>query len=134
MNPRLLLDTHVLVRWLAEPRKLSREQLRVLREAVRRSEPVAISAISLLEMAVLSTLGKVKFGLPLDEFFGAIEAHPLLHVLPLTFQVALEVAGLGTLLMDPADRTIVATARIRRLRLVTSDQRITESGLVAFID
>jgi len=105
-----------------------------LREAVRRSEPVAISAISLLEMAVLSTLGKVKFGLPLDEFFGAIEAHPLLHVLPLTFQVALEVAGLGTLLMDPADRTIVATARIRRLRLVTSDQRITESGLVAFID
>jgi len=134
LNPRLLLDTHVLVRWLAEPRKLSREQLRVLREAVRRSEPVAISAISLLEMAVLSTLGKVKFGLPLDEFFGAIEAHPLLHVLPLTFQVALEVAGLGTLLMDPADRTIVATARIRRLRLVTSDQRITESGLVAFID
>ena len=51
MRLRLLLDTHIVIRWLAEPRKLSREQLRALEDTVRRTEPVAFSAISLLEIA-----------------------------------------------------------------------------------
>jgi PIN domain nuclease of toxin-antitoxin system len=36
-------------------------------------------------------------------------------------------------LRDPADRTIVATARVRNLRLLTSDQRIIESNLVPVV-
>lgn len=48
---RLLLDTHILVRWLAAPKKLSREQLRALRQAVRAREPLAVSAISLLRVS-----------------------------------------------------------------------------------
>jgi PIN domain nuclease of toxin-antitoxin system len=35
---------------------------------------------------------------------------------------------------DPADRAIVATARVHRLLLVTSDQRIIESKLVPVVD
>jgi PIN domain nuclease of toxin-antitoxin system len=82
----LLLDTHVLIRWLFEIRKLSRPQLRALQSAVRRGEPVA-----------------------------------------------LDVASLGVL-RDPADRAIAATARVHRLRLVTSDQRIIESKLVPVVE
>ena len=37
-------------------------------------------------------------------------------------------------LPDAADRTIVAAARVRGLRLVTSDQRIIESGLVRVVE
>ena len=47
LNPRFLLDTHIVVRWLYEPKKLSREQHRVLDEAVRRGECVGVSAFSL---------------------------------------------------------------------------------------
>jgi PIN domain nuclease of toxin-antitoxin system len=36
-------------------------------------------------------------------------------------------------LRDPADRAIVATARVHKLRLVTSDERIIESELVPVI-
>jgi PIN domain nuclease of toxin-antitoxin system len=36
-------------------------------------------------------------------------------------------------LRDPADQAIVATARVHRLKLVTSDQRIIESKLVPVI-
>lgn len=64
MNARLLLDSHVVVRWLTAPKKLSREQVRVLREAVRRREPVAVSAITLLEIAVLFGEGTTRSDVP----------------------------------------------------------------------
>jgi len=131
--PRLLLDTHILIRWLIEAKKLSRIQLRALETAVRRGEPVALSAISLLEIAVLAGGEKPALKLPLEEFFQDLHSNPLFRVLPLTWEVALEAASLSVL-KDPADRAITATARVHRLRLVTSDQRIIGSGLVQTIE
>ena len=132
MLPSLLLDTHVAVRWLIHASKLSREQSRLLEASVRRAEPVALSAISLLEIAVLTSGGKLDLKVGLDEFFDALQASPAFRVLPLTYEVASEAASVGSL-RDPADRAIVATARVHRLRLVTSDQRIIESGLVPVV-
>jgi PIN domain nuclease of toxin-antitoxin system len=43
-------------------------------------------------------------------------------------------AGALMMLRDSADRTIVATARVHRLRLLTSDRRIIDSKLVSVID
>jgi PIN domain nuclease of toxin-antitoxin system len=129
----LLLDTHVLLRWLLEARKLSRSQLRALESAVRRGEPVALSAISLLEIAVLASGEKPKLKLSLDEFFQGLNSSATFRVFPLTYEVALD-AALLSVLRDPSDRAIVATARIHRLRLVTSDQRIVESKLVPVVE
>ena len=130
MRPRYLLDTHVLVRWLVDAKKLSREQIRVLEGAVRRGEPLALSAISLLEIAILSGEGKLKIAL--GEFLASLETNPVFRILALTGEIALEIASLEVL-RDPADRAIVATTRVHGLTLVTSDQRITESRLVPVI-
>jgi PIN domain nuclease of toxin-antitoxin system len=130
--PRFLLDTHVVVRWLIEDKKLSREQSRVLEGAVRRAEPVGLSAISLLEIAVLTSQGKLRPRA--DEFFEELQANPIFRILPLSYEIALEVVSLGSALKDPADRAIVATARVHRLRLMTSDQRIIESKLVSVVE
>ena len=134
MLPRLLLDTHIVVRWLVEPKRLSREQLRVLEEVVQRAEPVALSEISLLEIAVLTSEGKLKLRRSLSDFFEELQANPVFRVLPLTCEIALEIASLGNGLRTPSDRAIVATARVHRLRLLTSDQRIIESKLVPVIE
>ena len=130
---RLLLDTHILVRWLAAPKKLSREQLRALRQAVRAREPLAVSAISLLELAVLFGEGSVRTEFPAVDLLRQLEADPAFAILPLTPEVVAEVAAMGSYLRDPADRAIVATARVHKLRLVTSDQRIIESRLTAIV-
>jgi PIN domain nuclease of toxin-antitoxin system len=127
------LDTHVLVRWLIDARKLSRTQLRTLESAVQRGEPLAFSAISLLEIAVLASGEKPALKVRLEEFLEDLNSNPVFRVLPLTYEVALEVASLSAL-RDPADRAIAATARVHRLRLVTSDQRIIESELVQVIE
>jgi PIN domain nuclease of toxin-antitoxin system len=42
--------------------------------------------------------------------------------------------ALGDSLRDPGDRIIVATARVHHLRLLTADQRIIDSDLVAVIE
>ena len=121
-----------MVRWLFEPRRLTREQARTLERAVRRAEPLALSAISLVEIAVLYADGRLRLKVALDEFFKELETSPVFRILPLTCQVASEVAPLASL-RDPADRAIVATARVERLRLVTSDQRIIASKLVPVV-
>ena len=131
MLPRFLLDTHVVLRWLGDPKKLSRPQFRVLETAVLRTEPVAISAISLIEIAILVSDGRIKSSL--DELFEKLQANPVFRIFPLTYEIATEIAYLGSL-RDPADRAIVATARAHRLQLVTSDQRIIESNLVPVIE
>jgi len=58
---RVLLDTHVLPRSFLEPKKVSRDQARLLPEAARRQEPVTISAVTLLEAAMLFSEGRLWF-------------------------------------------------------------------------
>lgn len=132
MTPRLLLDTHVLVRWLSNSKKLSREQGNALGRAVQRSEPVAISAITLMEVALLTSEGKLVLQIDLSDFFQNLRSNPVFRLFPLSYEVASDLATLR-LLRDPADRAIVATARVNRLTLLTSDQRIIDSNVVPVI-
>jgi PIN domain nuclease of toxin-antitoxin system len=131
---RVLLDTHILLRWLAEPKRLSRDQARILNEIAHRSETVSISSITLVEMAMLFTDGALKTKLSMDELFDELEANPIFQILPISIEIAKEVSYLRSILRDPADRVIVATARVHGLRLLTSDQRIIESKIVSTIE
>lgn len=134
MTARFLADTHVVMRWLRETKNLSHEQLRILEQAERHSETVALSCMSLLEVAILASQEKLRLRTSVPEFLAELEGNPLFTVLPLTYEVAAEVAVLGPALRDPADRVIVATARVHRLRLLTSDQRILDSHLVPVVE
>lgn len=55
-------------------------------------------------------------------------------IVPIDLEIARETAALGDSLRDPADRVIVATARVHGFRLVTSDQRIIASKLVPVVE
>jgi PIN domain nuclease of toxin-antitoxin system len=133
LNPRLLLDTHILVRALYEPKKLSREQRRILDDALQRGECLGASAFSLIEIVLLAE-GRQRLIVRLDQLFHELDTNPAIRIIPLTTDVGREMAALGDALRDPADRAIVATARVHRLRLLTADQRIIESDLVPVIE
>lgn len=130
MHPQFLVDTHILLYWRTNPSKLSKEQLRILRAEERNGRPFALSAISLVELALLISERKLGIKQSVEEFFAELETRPTLQILPITFQIAAEFASVGHHLRDPADRAIVATALVHRLRLITSDQRIIDSKLV----
>ena len=131
MQPRLMLDTHVLIRWLAQPRKLSKRQATALDEAMQRNEPVAVSAYSLVEIAVLAEAGRLK--LRVRNFCEDLREDPKFRILPLTLDAAAESAALDQI-KDPADRAIAATARVHRLQLLTSDPRLIGCKLLHVIE
>lgn len=127
----ILLDTHVLI-WLArEPGKLSRNA----REAIRTSPEsggLAVSAITLWEVAWLASHGRLHIHGALDAFVEKISSRTA--VLPITTRVATLANQFGpNYPTDPADCLIGATALSEGLTLVTKDRSIRQSGAVRTI-
>ena len=125
-----LLDTHVAIWWVTQDRKLDRDHARILERADRAGEPVAISAISLWEIAKLVQGQRLALAGTVEALLADFESH--MTLLPLTAEIAIESTRLGARMhADPADQLIVATARCHALTLLTSDRMLIESGLVA---
>ncbi len=120
---KYLLDTHVLLWAVDAPEKLPAKVRRILLDGTH--HPLGLSAISLWEIAHKATAGKLQLSQPLAEWIAAAVRPPFVEVLPLDERVAVESAQLpGTFHRDPADRIIVATARLRGLVLMSKDDAI----------
>ena len=132
--PRYLADTHIAYWWRTEPQKLSREQRRILDFHEKFGQPIFLSAITLLEIAVNYGIGNRKYKASAERMLESLETDPLIQMLALSYEITTEVAAMGDSLRDPMDRAIVATARVHRLTLITSDERIVKSKLVKVID
>jgi PIN domain nuclease of toxin-antitoxin system len=127
---RSLLDTHVLLWWFGEPARLSPRIRRVLRAASPEA-PLLLADISLWEVATLYERGRIALTLPLREWLERAAAPPLVQRCGLSPAVAAEVAALpDSFSRDPADRILVATARVHGARMLTCDRRIIEAGIV----
>jgi PIN domain nuclease of toxin-antitoxin system len=124
----LLLDTLVLV-WLAEgSEELPADGKRALSEAAS-GDGLAVSAISFWEVAMLARRGRISLAVPISSWRAMVLAVPGLRELPVTGEVGIEAVGLpGELHSDPADRLLIATARLHGLRLVTRDRRVIDYG------
>ena len=130
MDLRFLLDTHIVVRWISQPRSLSLEQRRIVRRAEQLGKTIGVSAITLFEIAV----GFRNQSFTAKGLLDAIDTTPLFQILPFTTAIATDMATLREVLRDPADCAIVATARVHGLKLLTADQRIIASRLVPVIE
>lgn len=131
---RLLLDTHVLLYWLARDARLSKQQVQAIEKASP-AEPLWVSDISLWEIATLASLGRIALQIPVRDFLDAAVAPPLVRRVGISPAVAAEVAQLpSTFYRDPADRVIVASARTIGATLLTQDERLIAAGLVPTID
>ena len=129
-----LLDTHILVWWLLGVKRLSAAQSRALDDLESNRQSVALSAMSLRELAKLIQDGRFEVDATLEDWLDGIESHPLITILPITAKVAAESVKLGDdFPCDPADQIIVATARCHGLTLITADDRIRKWGKVSLV-
>ena len=127
---RALLDTHILLWWHGERDRLSREQWDIISAADAES-PLDVSDISLWEVAMLHDLGRIRLKIPLREWLDKAVAPPLVRRHGISPAVAADLASLpDSFHRDPADRILVATARVLGATLLTRDRRIAEAALV----
>ncbi len=127
-----LLDTHVWI-WTQEQPETIGAKTRALLETT--SDDLCVSAVSSLEIARLVSGRLLELQGNLDRWvrtaIDSIEARSL----DVDHRVAIEAYKLpGRFHKDPADRMLVATARIHGLTLVTADERILSSRAVRTLD
>ncbi len=122
----ILVDTHIVV-WLAlEPAKISKKAKTVIEETRHSGQGLAISDITLLEIAMIESKGHIKLNASLETFLSEVEARFV--VLPITGRVCVRAMGLPAAYpKDLADRVIAATALVQGVSLVTADADILRS-------
>lgn len=122
----ILVDTHVVV-WLAfEPSQLSRKARAAIDDARKNGDGLAISDITLLELATLASKGRIRLDISLESFLREVEARFV--VLAISGRACVRALGLPAAYpKDPADRIIGATALVEGLSLLTADHEIRQS-------
>jgi PIN domain nuclease of toxin-antitoxin system len=119
----IVLDTHIWIWWVHDHSSLKQW----MRDRIRAEEPggMAISAISCWEIAQLVALKRLDLNRPIDTWFADALAYPGIDLAALTPQISIDSNNLpGEFHKDPADRIIVATARVLNCDLLTADGRI----------
>ena len=122
----ILLDTHIVV-WLAfDETRLSKKARLAIDDALKNGSGLAISDITLLELAVLANKERIRLNLSLESFLQEVESRFV--VLPITGRACVRALGLpSSYPKDPADRIIGATALVEGLSLITADGEIRRS-------
>ena len=124
--PLLLLDTHVWLWLVAGSPDLSTEARHRI-EGAAAAGTLRIAAISLWEIALLASHGRIVLGKSIGLWLEEALADPGPAIDSLTPQVAIESYALPEAFhRDPADRLIVATARVASATLMTRDRRILD--------
>ncbi|MFJ3323501.1 type II toxin-antitoxin system VapC family toxin [Streptomyces griseus] len=115
---RLLLDTHVILWWLADSDELSGQ----VKELLDTEPSVHLSAISAWEIAIKHSLGKLDGP---DDLAERVRDSQF-TTLPITAGHGVRAGGLPPLHRDPFDRILVAQAQIEGMTILTRDKWIPQ--------
>ncbi len=128
-----LLDTHLWL-WLQKnDRDFIDEILIAEVEDWQRKNQAYVSAASIWEIAILVSLGRIKLPSLVEEWVRTGTTGDGFRLLELTPDVLIESTRLpGELHRDPADRMLLATARLEDLTLVTRDKALIRYGKLGF--
>jgi PIN domain nuclease of toxin-antitoxin system len=118
-NLRVLLDTAVLIFSVESPERISKRAAAVLKNPENIRE---LSSVSLTEIAIKTTLGKLKFSAEIAR--QALEDMDV-RILPFTAEHAFRLFELPAHHRDPFDRQIIAQAISENIPVVTSDEHFS---------
>ena len=120
---KYLLDTNAWIYIYSAPDKLSSS----CKNALANEYTFALATISLLEVCRKEAVGKLQFHTSIRNWLNIALPKDQVTLLSITPEIAIEANQLGEdFHKDPADRLITATARMHKLTLVTSDERLIE--------
>lgn len=117
-----LLDTHILLWWLADDRRLSQAARALLADS---ANTMRVSVVSLWEIAIKSAKGRLRLNFP--ELIEQIEAGGF-QILPIQPKHVETLTTLEPHHADPFDRMLVAQALAEKCHLITADRALSRYG------
>ena len=119
MNKKYLIDTHILIWALTEPSKLTQ----ITKNIIEQNEnEIFVSIISFWEIAIKRSLGKLKLGVSLQEFYDAT-LNANISILQIEFQNILILDTLPFHHDDPFYRIIISQSITENLPIITKDKK-----------
>ena len=115
---RVLLDTHALLWFLNDDRRLSRHAHGLITDPVN---DVLVSVGSLWEAVIKASLGRLELAEPFEELIPAQLAAERIDVLPVEIRHLAALRGLPFHHRDPFDRLIIAQAVAEEIPVVSRD-------------
>ena len=115
---RILLDTHILLWWDADPNRLSETAADLCRD---RANTLVVSHVSVWEMQIKRQLGKLDVRLPLADLLDEQRAANGVELLPITLPHILALENLPPHHRDPFDRLLIAQSNAEGLPLLSAD-------------
>lgn len=118
----IVLDTHILIWWINREQQLPKQ---VLSYIENHRGQIALSAISLWEIAMLVKKDRLQFSIDVRAWINKVVQLPYLQLVAPDHTILVQSVFLPEPFhADPADRIIVATALILKATLVTKDEKI----------
>jgi PIN domain nuclease of toxin-antitoxin system len=125
----IVLDTNAIVFDALQPTRLSRKARGLIEQAHAQND-LACCDISLWEIAMLVSKGRLVPGVPALEFIKLAIAARSIRVLSINPEIADLSVSFGVMPgADPADRLVAATAIFSRATLITTDTDLRGAGL-----
>ena len=116
----VVLDTSALIYWTMDPDRLTAEA----HTTIDQTDRLVISAISIWEIGLKIKYKRLQIPLTIDAYTRRLQMTEKVDVQAVDVATWIENLALDWDHRDPADRTIVATARLLGCGLVSSDKRI----------
>ena len=113
----ILLDTHIFLWAVADPTRLSEERLQAIQT---RANDVFVSAVSVTEIVIKASLGKISADFDPAEMIVATGFEPVSYGV----EDAMHLATLPHIHRDPFDRMLVSQALVHGWTLMTDDAEI----------
>lgn len=119
----IIVDTHILLWWKLDDDSLQTEYKAILEDSS--TEMIGISAVSLMEIICLYDRQRINLPEVPYSWIAGVMTEPKIAVIPISAQIAIDAFRLpGDFHKDPADRIIVASARILNCPILSQDAKI----------
>ena len=124
--PRLLLDTHAFLWWVDDAPQLTDAARRAIGDA---NNECYLSLASCWEMAIKSSLGKLRLAKPVERFISEQLAANGFSLLNIELRHTAKIEKLLFHHRDPFDRLLIAQALTEKLTIVSADSAFSDYGV-----
>lgn len=123
---KILIDTHVFIWWTSNVKRLSSRVGDLLLDP---NTEVVLSVVSVWEMQIKSSLGKLQFKTTLRELVQDEINQNRIEILPLSLSHIYTLNDLPQHHRDPFDRILIAQSMEAGLQIVSIDEKFDAYGI-----